>query len=176
MLGCPAVSLTDAERAVCDAIARRTGDLVDLAATLVSFDTTAREVGDPPRDEAALQGYLAQRLGAAGASVDLWEPSAAEMAGRPLVPSGLDFAGRPQLIATFDGVLGGAGRRLVLNGHIDVVSAEPVSEWTTPPFAASVRDGRLYGRGACDMKGGVAAMAFAAEALRSCGVALAGDL
>jgi acetylornithine deacetylase len=65
------------------------------------------------------------------------------------VPDGLDFAGRPQLIATHPGA--GGGRSLVFNGHIDVVSAEPIGAWTSPPFAPEVRDGRLYGRGACDM-------------------------
>ena len=69
-----------------------------------------------------------------------------------------------------------AGRSLVFNGHIDVVSAEPRSEWASDPFVASVRDGRLYGRGACDMKGGIAAMVFAAETLSSLGVSLDGDL
>jgi acetylornithine deacetylase/succinyl-diaminopimelate desuccinylase-like protein len=68
------VSLTDAERRVCDAIGR--DDLVELAGALVSFDTTTREVGDPPREEAALQAHLAGRLEAAGAEVDVWEPTA----------------------------------------------------------------------------------------------------
>ena len=90
------------------------------------------------------------------------------------MPPGLDFAGRPQLVARVRGT--GAGRSLLLNGHIDVVSAEPVEQWTTPPFRAEVRDGRLYGRGACDMKGGIAAMVFATERLVELGVTLAGDL
>ena len=63
-----------------------------------------------------------------------------------------------------------------MNGHIDVVSAEPVDQWTSPPFRAEVRDGRLYGRGACDMKGGIAAMVLATEVLAALGVSLAGDL
>ena len=64
----------------------------------------------------------------------------------------------------------------MFNGHIDVVSAEPRSEWTSDPFVASLRDGLLHGRGACDMKGGIAAMVFAVEALSSQGVSLDGDL
>jgi acetylornithine deacetylase len=168
------VALSDAERAVCEAIAAQRDELVALAARLIEFDTTAREVGDPAREEAALQSFLAQRMAAAGARVDIWEPEEAAMAGRPLVPPGLDFAGRPQLIARFPGTTSGAS--LVFNGHIDVVSGEPRAQWTSDPFRPEVRNGRLYGRGACDMKGGIAAMAFAAEALARLGVRLDGDL
>ena len=141
---------------------------------MISFDTTAREVGEPARDEAPLQQYLADRLGAIGAEVDLWEPRAEELAGKPLVPPGLDFAGRPQLIARIPGR--GDGRSLLFNGHIDVVSAEPRDAWSNDPFAPAVRDGRLYGRGACDMKGGIAAMVIAAETLAGAGIGLGGDL
>jgi acetylornithine deacetylase len=64
----------------------------------------------------------------------------------------------------------------VFNGHIDVVSGEPRASWTSDPFTPEVRDGKLYGRGACDMKGGVAAMVFATEILAAGGIELAGDL
>jgi acetylornithine deacetylase len=166
--------LTDREQAACHQIAAGHDQLVALAADLIGFDTTAREVGDPPRDETALQSYLAERLRAAGAEVDMFEPDAAAMQGKPLVPPGLDFAGRPQLIATQRGR--GGGRSLVLGGHIDVVSGEPRAAWTSDPFTPQVRDGRLYGRGACDMKGGIAAMVFAVEALASLDINLQGDL
>jgi acetylornithine deacetylase len=168
------VPLSDLERSVCRAIDDGRDELVELASALVSFDTTAREVGDPPRQEAALQEYLAEGLLAYGADIDLFEPDAAAMAGAPLVPEGLDFAGRPQLIATLRG--SGSGHSLLFNGHIDVVSGEPKAEWTTDPFTPQVRDGRLYGRGACDMKGGVAAMAYAAQAIAAANITLAGDL
>jgi acetylornithine deacetylase len=166
--------LSDLERSVCDAIADGRDELVELASALIAFDTTAREVGDPPRQEAALQAYLAEGLRAYGAEIDLFEPDAATMAGAPLVPEGLDFAGRPQLIATLRGA--GGGQSLLFNGHIDVVSGEPKSEWTSDPFTPAVRDGRLYGRGACDMKGGVAAMTYAAQAIAAANITLAGDL
>jgi acetylornithine deacetylase len=168
------MSLTDAEERVCEAIAAGRDELVALCGALVGFDTTARVVGAPGRDEAALQEYLAARLREVGASVDVWEPDPADLAGKPLVPPGLDFVGRPQLIARVAGA--GGGRSLVFNGHVDVVSAEPRSEWTSDPFVADVRDGRLYGRGACDMKGGIAAMVFAVEVLGRLGVSLRGDL
>src|SRR5579864_4434328 len=166
--------LSETETAVCAAIDERRTDLVELASQLISFDTTAREVGDPPRQEAALQDHLARRLSAAGAEVDMWEADAEALAGKPLVPPGLDFTGRPQLIARLPGR--GGGRSLVFNGHIDVVSGEPRDAWTSDPFSPEVRDGRLYGRGACDMKGGIAAMVLATETLAGLGIQLAGDL
>jgi acetylornithine deacetylase len=64
----------------------------------------------------------------------------------------------------------GGGRRLMLCGHMDVVGALPEQ------FVPEVRDGRLYGRGAYDMKGGIGAMVFAAETLAALGLRLAGDL
>jgi acetylornithine deacetylase len=168
------VSLTAEERRVCQEIEEGRADLIALVSKLVGFDTTARLPGDPPRDEAALQGYLANRLGKAGAEIDLWEPSAEEMAGKPLVPSGMNFSGRPQLVARFSGA--GGGGSLLFNGHIDAVSVEPRDAWTSDPFGAEIREGKLYGRGACDMKGGVAAMVFAALVLARLGIRLAGDL
>ena len=69
----------------------------------------------------------------------------------------LERAARPNLSATCPGT--GNGRSLVLNGHIDVVSAEPESWWTHAPFSGTVDRGRLYRRGAYDMKGGLVAAA-----------------
>jgi succinyl-diaminopimelate desuccinylase len=68
----------------------------------------------------------------------------------------------------------GRGPLLHLNGHFDVVPAG--GGWSVEPFGGVVKDGRLYGRGACDMKSGIAAAVFAAEALRRAGVSLAGTL
>jgi len=162
------------EERVLAEIEARSDDLVALAGDLIRFDTTAREPDDPPRDEAALQRYLGDRLGTVGAEIDIWEPAPEDVAGSRLVPPGLAFEGRPQLVARFPGT--GTGRSLLLNGHIDAVSVEPRERWTSDPHTPVVRDGRLYGRGAVDMKGGVAAMTFAAETLARLGVRLDGDL
>ena len=59
------------------------------------------------------------------------------------------------------------GRRLMLSGHLDVVPPGDPATWSVDPWGADVRDGRLYGRGACDMKGGVAAILAAVRALGS---------
>jgi acetylornithine deacetylase len=167
------MGLTDLEHVLTDVIEARRDDLVDLASRLIGFDTTARDVGDPPRDEAELQNALAARISDAGARVELWEPAASDLDRAPIGPPGLDFTGRPQMIARFAGH--GGGPSLLFNGHIDAVSAEPRSQWTSDPFRADVREGRLYGRGACDMKGGVAAITLAAEVLAE-HADLAGDL
>src|SRR6266508_4609943 len=163
------------ERRIVDEVERRRDEVVELATDLIAFDTTAREsVDSPAREEAALQEYLARRLREAGAEVELWEPPPEDVAGSRIVPPGWRFDGRPQLLASFGGT--GGGRSLLWNGHIDAVSAEPRDRWTSDPYRAEVRDGVLYGRGACDMKGGVACIVAAAEALAGAGVRLAGDL
>jgi succinyl-diaminopimelate desuccinylase len=89
--------------------------------------------------------------------------------------------GRPEHTATHPrvnvvGLRRGRALRpaLHLNGHLDVVPAG--SGWTVDPFAGTVRDGRVYGRGACDMKAGIAAAVFAAEAIRRAGIELDGSL
>src|SRR5688500_14204439 len=88
------------EQALVDEIAARRDDLVALACELIAFDTTSRSVPDaPPRDEAALQQALADRLRVCGAEIDLWEPAPQDAAGHPLSVEGLDFGGRPQLAA-----------------------------------------------------------------------------
>lgn len=70
------------------------------------------------------------------------------------------------------------GRRIILSGHLDVVPPGDPATWTTDPWGGEIRDGRLYGRGACDMKGGVAAILGAVRALQEDGnlTALGGEL
>jgi len=77
--------------------------------------------------------------------------------------------GRPNVVATIRGT-GATSRSLMFNGHLDVVGTEGMSH---APFDATVKDGRIYGRGASDMKGGVAAMCAAAARAKG---ALKGDL
>jgi acetylornithine deacetylase len=166
--------VNELERIVTAAIAAGRDELVTLVAGLVGFDTTAREPADPPRQEADMQRYLARRLAAAGASIDLWEPEEGSLGSPRQVPSGLSFVGRPQLAATFTGT--GGGRSLLLNGHIDAVTPDPVDAWTGDPWQAERRDGKVYGVGASDMKSGVACMAYVAEVLARLGVRLQGDL
>jgi succinyl-diaminopimelate desuccinylase len=89
--------------------------------------------------------------------------------------------GRPEHTAAHPrinvvGTLNGRSPRPLvhLNGHFDVVPAG--DGWTMDPFGGEVRDGRIYGRGACDMKAGIAAAVFAVEAIRRAGIELAGSV
>ena len=61
------------------------------------------------------------------------------------------------------------GRSLILQGHCDVVPAGPLDMWETPPFSPVVRDGKLYGRGACDMKSGTIGALYALDAIKAAG-------
>jgi acetylornithine deacetylase len=84
-------------------------------------------------------------------------------------------AGRDNCVGVLRGV--GGGRSLIFNGHVDVVPSGPEDEWTGgDPWSGRIADGSVWGRGSCDMKGGVVAQAFAARALREAGVRLRGDL
>ncbi|MDU6241024.1 MAG: ArgE/DapE family deacylase, partial [Bradyrhizobium sp.] len=62
-----------------------------------------------------------------------------------------------------------AGRSLILQGHCDVVPAGPLEMWETPPFSPVIRDGRMYGRGACDMKSGTIGALYALDAIKAAG-------
>jgi succinyl-diaminopimelate desuccinylase len=110
----------------------------------------------------------------------------AALVGRTLAACGLDVEyheaeGRPEHTQSHPRVnvigtrRGRSPRPLVhLNGHIDVVP--PGAGWTRDPFAGTVEGGRIYGRGACDMKAGIAAAVFAVEAIRRAGIELPGSV
>ena len=113
-------------------------------------------------NEEPAQRLVEERLRELGFDVRSVEPDAEALGTRP--DSGiplLPYEGRRCLVGSLDGA---GGRSLLLNGHVDVVSEEPADRWSYPPFGAEIADGRLYGRGACDMKGGIAAMLLAVEA------------
>lgn len=157
-------------------VADRGDELVGLVQSLVRFDTTSVDLSPgsthTENQEAELQAYVAERLLALGAEVDQWEPDASELTDHPMMPPWHHWRNRPLTVGVIRG--SGGGRSLVVNGHIDVVAAG--DGWTSPPFAAEIRDGRIYGRGAVDMKGGIGAALFALEALHAAGIRLAGDV
>lgn len=84
------------------------------------------------------------------------------------------FPNRPQVVATYEGTEDEP--TLILNGHLDVVPEGDVKKWSVHPFGGLVKDGKVYGRGSCDMKGGITAMMIAAKALQDSKVKLRGNL
>jgi succinyl-diaminopimelate desuccinylase len=113
--------------------------------------------------------YIGEHLRALGYIVEYVELTAAEVA--ELAPYG---EGLPRMNVL--GRLEGPQRRPVLhfNGHMDVVPVGP--GWSTNPFGGEIRTGRIFGRGASDMKGGIAAQIYAVEAIRRAGLRLQGTV
>lgn len=106
----------------------------------------------------------------------VYEHGMAERVARWLEPTAAEvhfvemFDGRPSVAAVIEG--SGGGPRLVLNGHIDTVPTDDLDLWDSDPFGGEVRDGHLYGRGSCDMKGGLTTQIAVAHHL----TAIAGEL
>jgi acetylornithine deacetylase len=132
-------------------------------------------------EESAAQRRVAAWMREAGLETDEWQIDLQELARHPDWCCEVDRAealgvvgshGEPAAGRAAEG--GGAGRDLLLNGHIDVVPVGDVAAWTTPPWDPVVRDGRIYGRGAVDMKGGLCCALFAVKAIRDSGLFLRG--
>jgi acetylornithine deacetylase len=118
--------------------------------------------------EDAIAAVLADRLEAAGLAVEVFHPDPAAIRDDPAWP-GQEVA-RDTLPVVLGRVGRPGGRRLVLSGHTDVVPVGDAGTWSVDPWGAEVCDGELYGRGACDMKGGVASILGAVRALRDAAV------
>jgi acetylornithine deacetylase len=129
----------------------------------------------PPHGaELACQSWIAEQLRACGWEPDLYPlDSVAGLREHPLFFAGRDYAGRPNIGARKQGT--GNGRSLLLSGHIDTVP-RGTQPWTRDPFGGAIEGNRLYGRGANDMKAGVATNLFVVEMLAKLGIELAGDL
>jgi len=83
-------------------------------------------------------------------------------------PIAHDFSRARSVVGTYRPATN-AGKSLILQGHCDVVPAGPLELWETPPFAPVIRDGRMYGRGACDMKSGTIGALYALDAIKAAG-------
>lgn len=126
-------------------------------------------------DEAAIQKYLSQHLAKIGLDVDMWETDWEKLKKHPgYRPVDRGYEGRPNIVATLKGK--GGGRSLLLNGHTDVIPVGNGEGWSDNPWSASIKDGRIYGRGSADMKSGVASHIMAVECLKAAGIKLKGDV
>jgi acetylornithine deacetylase len=161
--------LTQAERSAVEAL-----DLDGLVALLRDLVAIPSLDGE----ETVAQRGVASWMEAAGLDTDVWPIDLNELAAHP------DWCHEVERDEAL-GVVGwvgeragprGAGRDLLLNGHIDVVPVGDEATWSTPPWDPALRAGRVYGRGAVDMKGGLCCALFAAKAVRDAGVRLRGRL
>ena len=135
-------------------------DIIQLTQELVAFKSVNPRFMLAPKDseETEVQAYLEARLRALDLRVARWEKEPR----------------RPNLVATLPG--SGGGKSLAFNGHIDVVPIGDLDGWRHDPWGSDIVGGKLYGRGALDMKAGVAAFIAATEAIIASDIALKGDL
>ncbi|MDR6884158.1 M20/M25/M40 family metallo-hydrolase [Bacillus sp. 3255] len=145
-------------------------EAVGLAARLVRIPS----VNHPPHgEEAEYQRFMARWLQEAGAAVEMYPLT--DVPGLKDHPAYMDsrvYTNRPNVAGSF---FGGNGRSLLFSGHADTVY-EGNEAWTYPPYGGEVHDGYLYGRGAYDMKGGMAAAMMAVKCLISLNVPIAGTV
>jgi acetylornithine deacetylase len=128
--------------------------VLDTLRRLVQIDSSNPALTLGASGEAEIAAYVADEMAGLGLDVTVDEVG----------------PGRPNVVGRRTGA--GQGRSLMLNGHTDTVGVEGMAD----PFSAVVRDGRLYGRGAYDMKASLAAMLGAVKSLADAGIRLAGDL
>ena len=145
--------------------------LVALVQELVAVPTVTGSAA-----ESEGQHRLERRLRAAGMETDLWSVDLPSTVADP------DFPGMEAPREEAWGLVGQWGGTdpdapvVVLNGHLDVVPTGAPGLWSTDPWSGEVRDGRLLGRGSCDMKAGLACQVAAVQALRAAGVRLRGQV
>lgn len=147
----------------------------ELLETLRELVRIPSENLPPAGNERSCQLYIATCLRRLGLEPDLYD--IADVPGLSTHPeywSGRHYAQRPNVNAVLKG--SGGGPSLILSGHIDTVPAETPVEWRYPPFGAEVHDGRLFGRGAWDMKAGIAMNLTVLRAIAELGWKLKGDL
>ncbi|GAA1359717.1 ArgE/DapE family deacylase [Catellatospora chokoriensis] len=135
-------------------------ELTELLSELVRVPS----VGGSPH-EAGIQAMLADWMRAEGLDVDLWELPLPELTAQPAFP-GMEVPRERAygLVGRLPGT--GGGRSLMFNGHVDVVPPGDLAAWTDDPYSGRVDGDRLYGRGACDMKGGLVAALLAVRELK----------
>src|SRR5215472_11489646 len=126
-------------------------------------------------DEAKIQRFLSDYMKKIGLKVDMWETDWEQLKKHPAYrPVDRGYEGRPNIVATLKGT--GGGRSLLLNGHTDVIPVGGGEGWSDNPWSATIKNGRIYGRGSADMKSGVASHVMAVESLLAAGLKAKGDV
>jgi acetylornithine deacetylase len=148
------------------AIEERQEELIQTVADLVRFPSVLGREG-------GVQEYVAFHLRASGLETESWDLDDSVKSQPNAGESNIPFPGRPNVTGKRRG--SGGGRSLIMNGHIDVVSPEPVSAWQYDPYGPEIVGDRLYGRGAYDMKSGVALNLFLSRLLSDLQIPLKGD-
>ena len=144
-------------------------EIVDFLRELISYPSVT---GEEKEIQAFISRWLKDRLDVA---VDVWEPNLDELKHHPgYVPVDRDYKNRPNVVGRYKGQ--GSGRSLLFNGHVDVIPPGPEDTWQTGPWAGAVRDGKIFGRGASDMKAGLAAYTMAMHTIIASGLKLKGDV
>jgi len=149
----------DAIKAVWEAIDRDHDYVVDLTRQMVKIPSVnPKFYADIEQNrEAEVQKYLQTKLEAIGFSCEQWDV----------------FPSRPNLIGSR---AGNEEKSLILCGHVDTVPIGETKEWRFDPFGGHIEEGKLYGRGSLDMKGGLAACVAASQAIAQIGIELEGRL
>jgi acetylornithine deacetylase len=156
------MSQEEMERKICQLVDGRRDEIIRVLRTLVQFPT-------PTGQETEGQKYMQSLYSELGLKVTALEADAAKIRRHKAYgDSGFGFKGRPNIIGILEGKP--SARSLILNGHMDVVSPEPVAEWQYPPWEGKVAGNKLYGRGAWDMKSGLTASYFALKSVLDAGL------
>ena len=153
-----------------------------LAAVDAAFAEQARFLADLTRlpslrcAEASAQDFMAAAFARRNLAVDRWLIDVADIQNLPgFSPVAVSYDNAWNVVGAWRPRTP-RGRSLILNGHIDVVPTGPLDMWSQPPFDPRVDGDWMYGRGAGDMKAGLAAMLYAFDAIRAVGRAPAGDV
>ena len=163
---------SEAAQAIDAWVEEHAGEFLEFAAHLVR---TPSENRPPVGDERAAQELLADTLRRLGAEVDVFNVTDVPgIAKHPAFLPGRRYEDRPIVVGRFAGR--GGGRSLLFSSHMDTAPREPLPWRRTTPFSGEVRDGKLWGRGSFDMKGGLAASLWGILAARAVAPGLRGDL
>ena len=153
-------------------------DAVDAARDdLIAFLQRLVQASSLPDHEHEVQHLVAGKLRAMGLEVDVVPSHFDDLRGHPAFgDDGFSATDRLNVVGRWRGTGASGGRSLILNGHVDVVPPGDPALWTDSPWSGVIRDGRLYGRGSCDMKSGLCAGIFAVDVLKRLGFEPAGDV